>query len=129
PFYLSQLLVAPTRSVPLTVREAMAARLARLSAAAREAVEYAAVVGPRVDVALIARIEAVAPSGLDACIEAGLLLTYNEQLAFRHELLREAVLALVSPPRLLALHRFAELGAHREATPQYVSPRERDVVG
>jgi ATP/maltotriose-dependent transcriptional regulator MalT len=107
PFFLSQFLVASSRNVPMTVRDAMAARISRLSLAARDALERAAVIGTRIETRLMAPIEAIAPSGLDACIEAGLLVTLSGQVEFRHELLREAVLEMVPAPRLVALHRFA----------------------
>ena len=49
PFYVSEILEAGWPSVPPTVRDAVGARLARLSAGTRRAVEAAAVIGARVD--------------------------------------------------------------------------------
>ena len=54
PFYVSEIVAAGWPSVPATVRDVVAARLARLSPGPRRAVETAAVMGARVDVALLA---------------------------------------------------------------------------
>jgi DNA-binding CsgD family transcriptional regulator/tetratricopeptide (TPR) repeat protein len=106
PFFVSQVLAtAPTAGVPLTVRDALLARLARLSAGARAVLEAAALCGPRVDPWLVERVAAAAPDSLDACVEAGLLLTERSQLVFRHELLREAVFDTLPAHRQVALHR------------------------
>jgi len=54
PFYVSEILEAGWPWVPPTVRDAVAARLARASARARRAVESAAVIGARVEPSLLA---------------------------------------------------------------------------
>jgi hypothetical protein len=56
--------------------------------AARGTHEAATVTGSRVDAWLVERI-AAAPDSLEACLDAGLLLTEGTHLVFRHELLRE----------------------------------------
>jgi predicted ATPase len=56
PFYVSEILAAGWPSVPPTVRDVVAARLARLTPPARRAVETAAVIGARVDLALLASV-------------------------------------------------------------------------
>ena len=56
PFYVSEILAAGWPSVPPTVRDVVAARLARLSTGTRRAVEAAAVIGGRVDLALLSSV-------------------------------------------------------------------------
>ena len=89
----------------MTVRDAMLARIARLSSGAQAVLEAAALSGPRVDPWLVERVAAATPDSLDACVEAGLLVTERSQLVFRHELLREAVLDVLPAHRQVALHR------------------------
>jgi DNA-binding CsgD family transcriptional regulator/tetratricopeptide (TPR) repeat protein len=121
PFFVKEILAAQTTHVPVNVRDALLARVARLSPAGRAVLEAAALSGPRVDVWLIERIagggEHAAADSLDACVEAGLLVTEQRHFVFRHELLREAVVELTPAHRQIALHRsilaaLVEAGAH-----------------
>ena len=114
PFFVSEVL-AGMEPMPPTIRDAVLARVARLSPDGRAVLEAAAVLGPRVEPALLARVAGVDPptSGspplddwpaLDECLSGGILLDQGEWLTFRHELAREAVLHAVAPTRRSALH-------------------------
>jgi DNA-binding CsgD family transcriptional regulator len=96
PFYVKEVLAAAdgseTITVPRSVAESAWGRLARLSAAAREAAEVAAVCGPDVDHRLVATLCAGAADGLNECVRAGLLVASNDSVRFRHELVRMATL-------------------------------------
>lgn len=103
PFLIVEAVTAGDR-LPASVRDAALARAGRLSAAARGVVEAAAVIGQRFDHALL---EAVVPGCADAIEEAlrrGVLVAEDGRLGFRHELIREAIEASVSPPRRARLH-------------------------
>src|SRR5205823_5651775 len=86
PFFTTEVLATPSGAVPITVRDAIVARISRLSAAARGALEAAAVAGARAEVWLIEAIAADVPESLEACVEAGLLWTDRGHVLFRHEL-------------------------------------------
>jgi DNA-binding CsgD family transcriptional regulator len=129
PFFLRELwrdmTGAPTRAfgarAPLSVRDTLQRRLARLTPAERVAVETAAVLGDGGDVRVVLRARA-ADSGetgaagadaasvlaaLDAAVSFGFL--DGEDLArgritFPHMLTRQAVLDLTGPSRQAALH-------------------------
>ena len=129
PFFLRELwrdmTGAPTRAfgtrAPVSVRDALQRRLARLTSAERVAVETAAVLGDGGDVRVVLRARA-ADSGetgaagadaasvlaaLDAAVRFGFL--DGEDLArgritFPHMLTRQAVLDLTGPSRRAALH-------------------------
>ena len=93
-----------TTTVPDSVREVVAARLARLTPPARRMIEVAAVAGQRVDVDVLAHALDVTADGLDAplgeLVSAG-LLTATDATAlvyrFEHSLVRETVETAVSP--------------------------------
>lgn len=116
PFFVTEALAA-VGELPPTVRDAVLARAARLSPAAREALDAAAVLGTRVELPLLMAM--VAPDGamgpgetsgwpaLDECLAGGMLRAQGDQVSFRHDLAREAILEAISPPRRLALHRRA----------------------
>jgi DNA-binding CsgD family transcriptional regulator/tetratricopeptide (TPR) repeat protein len=104
PFYVSEILEAGWPSVPPTVRDAVGARLARASAGTRRAVKSAAVIGARVEPSLLAWILADAQTSADECIATGTLVPDGTGLRFRHELVRMAVEAGITPHRKTELH-------------------------
>jgi DNA-binding CsgD family transcriptional regulator len=105
PLFVSEVLASETGGIPPTVRDAVLARVARLSPAGRAILECAAVIGPRVEAWLLTEVGGPEAEAVDACIGLGLLAVDGEALAFRHELTRQAVLEAVSPARRLSLHR------------------------
>jgi DNA-binding CsgD family transcriptional regulator len=105
PFFVTEALAGAGDGVPLTVRDAVLARAARLSPSAHAALQAAAVVGPRVEPWLLAAVTGAEAAAVEDCLAAGMLVGQGELLAFRHELARQAVLESISPPRRIALHR------------------------
>jgi DNA-binding CsgD family transcriptional regulator/tetratricopeptide (TPR) repeat protein len=103
PFYVSEILEAGWPSVPPTVRDAVAARLTRLSSGTRHAVEAAAVIGTRVPREQITML-ASEPAAVADCLAASLLVPEGSGLRFRHELVRMAVEAAIPAQRKAALH-------------------------
>jgi DNA-binding CsgD family transcriptional regulator/tetratricopeptide (TPR) repeat protein len=104
PFYVREILEAGWPSVPPTVRDAVGARLARASAGARRAVESAAVIGARVESSLLTWVLADTQTSADECIATGILTPDGPGLRFRHELVRMAVEAGITPYRKTELH-------------------------
>lgn len=109
PFFVTELLaVDDATGVPATVRDAVLARAARLSAPARQALDAAAVVGPRIEPALVETLVGADATALEDCVAAGVLREAGaDLLEFRHELARQATLGAITAPRRLALHRRA----------------------
>jgi DNA-binding CsgD family transcriptional regulator/tetratricopeptide (TPR) repeat protein len=103
-FYVREVLEAGWPSIPATVRDVVGARLARSSADARRAVEAAAVIGARVDPRLLASVVGGPQSSVEECLATGILISDGAGLRFRHELVRMAVAAGVSPHRKAELH-------------------------
>ena len=107
PFYVTEVLAAGTDEIPHTVRDAVLARLARLSPAARRLLEAIAIATPQAEVWLL---EALAPAELDRldeCLASGVIAAQADGVAFRHELARLAVEEALAPHRRVALHRAA----------------------
>ena len=102
PFYVSEVLDAGWPEVPSTVRDLVAARLARLSTGTRRAVETAAVIGGRVDLSLLSSV--LEGSSADECLATGILVADGSGVRFRHELVRMAVEAGIPPYRQTELH-------------------------
>jgi DNA-binding CsgD family transcriptional regulator/tetratricopeptide (TPR) repeat protein len=119
PFYVSEVLEAGWPSVPPTVRDAVGARLARATGPARRVVESAAIIGTRIDPALLLPILADCGASMEACLATGVLVPDGIGLRFRHELVRMAVAAGVAPHRKAELHArlLAALEARGDADP------------
>ena len=103
PFLVVEAVAAGDR-LPASVRDAALARAGRLTVAGRAVVDAAAVIGQRFDHALL---EAVVPASAEAVEEAlarGVLVADDARLGFRHELIREAIEASISPVRRAELH-------------------------
>ena len=105
PFFVAEVLGNTAGGIPRTVRDAVLARVATLGPAGRDVLEAAAVIGGRIEARVLARV--VAGDGLADGIRAGLLEPAGDGVAFRHELVREAVLADLDPARRRALNRLA----------------------
>ena len=102
PFYLTEIVAAGGPSVPLSVRDVVAGRLARLSPGVRRAVEAAAVTVARVDLSLLSSV--LDASSVDECLATGILVDDGGGVRFRHELVRLAVEAGIPPYRQAELH-------------------------
>jgi len=108
PFFVTEALAAGGEAIPATVRDAVLARAARLSAGARDVLEAVAVVPPQAELWLLEGLAgAESLDELDACLASGMLTAQPGAVAFRHELARLAVEESVAPNRALALHRKA----------------------
>ncbi|OKK18598.1 LuxR family transcriptional regulator [Streptomyces sp. CB00455] len=105
PFIVTAVLAAPGEPIPAAVREAVAGRLAGLSAAARTVVDVLAVLGRRVSMPLLASILPVPQELLDEAVACGIMSTDGQTAEFRQELARLAVLEAVPAACRLRLHR------------------------
>ena len=110
PFFVTEALAGTEGAVPATVRDAVIARMARLSDKARAVADAAALVPGRIERWLL---EAVAPgsamaiggAAIQECLGAGMIALEDASLAFRHELARRAVEEDLPLPQRQALHR------------------------
>ena len=107
PFFVTEVLAAGEGEIPDTVRDAVLARAARLSPAARTLLEAAAVVPPPVELWLLETLAADVVDQLDECLTSGMLTAAPAGVAFRHELARLAVEESLAPNRRVALHQKA----------------------
>ena len=104
PFFVTELLANPGIDMPPTVREATLARAGGLSDAARELLDFVAVVPGRVPLALLQAAVEPPPEVLEDCSRTGLLILGQEAVQFRHELARQAIESILLPTSAAALH-------------------------
>lgn len=104
PFFVTEVLVSDTPEVPLTVRDAVLARVARLSAPSLALLELVSVVPTRTERWLLDTALEAAPLVLEEGLSSGLLCVEPMIVAFRHELARLAVESTLSPLHRQMLH-------------------------
>lgn len=104
PFYVSEWLAAPAGGLPAAVRDAVLARAALLSEAARDLLALVSVAPAGLEDAVIgAVLDGVAPA-LDECQHAQLLHREGSVWRFRHDIARQAFEAALSDERRTAMH-------------------------
>ena len=104
PFFVTEALASDDKGVPETVRDAVLARIARLSPQGHAVLELASVVPARAELWLLKAIFPQPTSAIEECIQAGVLRPEPEAVAFRHELARQAVESTLPPHRAKELH-------------------------
>ena len=113
PFFVTEILSVSDTTVPVTVRDAVMARIARLSAAARDIATVAALVPDKAERWLLNAIAPADGHSLEECLRAG-MVARDHSIGFRHELARRAVEDHVSLPVRQDIHAriLAALLAH-----------------
>jgi DNA-binding CsgD family transcriptional regulator/tetratricopeptide (TPR) repeat protein len=91
PFFVSEMLQSAGSEIPPSARDAVLARLGRLSEPARTCAWVAALMGARVEPELLAVVAPDLPPALDELLASGILVADGAGLRFRHELTRLAV--------------------------------------
>ena len=120
PFYVTEVVQSGTGEVPASARDAVLARVSRLSPAAREVLDAAALIGTRVELPVLDAVTGAPAAAVDELLAAGLLagdgaglLAGNGAgllagdgagLRFRHEIARLAVQGDVAAHRGRLIH-------------------------
>jgi DNA-binding CsgD family transcriptional regulator len=107
PFFVTEALAAGGVELPATVRDAVLARVAPLTPAARRLVDAAAIVPGTIALPLLEALAGDAVARLEECLSCGILGAAGDGVAFRHQLARVAIEETLAPDRRLALHRRA----------------------
>ncbi|MHB8691442.1 MAG: ATP-binding protein [Solirubrobacteraceae bacterium] len=104
PFFVSEVLAAGTEQIPLTVRDAVLARVAGLSTEARMLLEAIAIAPPAARLDVLEAIAGDAIRCLEECIARGMVIPAGPGVMFRHELARLVIEKSLAPDRRAALH-------------------------
>ena len=107
PFFVTEVLATLPDQVPETVRDAVLARAARLSADARPLLDALSVLPSGADAGLLEALAGPSTELLTDTLASGMLTTQNGVLSFRHELARLTVEDAVPPAVRIELHRAA----------------------
>ena len=107
PFFVTEALAAGDERIPPTVRDAVLARVSRLTPSARGVLQAVATASQPTELWLLETLAPGDVGALEECLAAGMLMTEGETIAFRHELARLAIEDSTAPRRRKALHRRA----------------------
>ena len=125
--------LGPEETLPLpdTIKETVLLRTERLSPAGRHTLEIAAAAGLGFDLELLATLGGA--DGIDEAIQRGFLVEVDQQGAFRHALIREAVYDDTPWTRRRSYHRrlaaeLARRGAAPRRSPSSGSPAANATV-
>src|SRR5215467_9526576 len=118
PFYVTEVLAAGSDRVPATVRDAVLARVSRLSPAAQEVAGVASVLGRRAEIDLVTAVSGRRLAAVDECLDRGVLVLDGTAVGFRHDLARLAVEQ--------SLPTAERAGAHARALAQLLARGSRD---
>ena len=119
PFFVTEALAVAAHEVPATVRDAVLARISRLSESARRVANLAALAPGKLERWLLEAIVAPDACDVEECLAAGMVARDNA-IAFRHELARHAVEESLAIPVRQHLHAriLAALQSHAPADMQ-----------
>lgn len=108
-FFVTELLTSSTdeTTLPETVRDAVLARTAGMSTAARRVVDAAAVLRRTTSVPLLTAVAGSPSAAVDECVASGVLVTSSDGVAFRHDLARLSVEDAIPPGERAELHAAA----------------------
>ena len=107
PFFIREVMASGGMEVPATVRDALMARVSRLSTAARAALEAAAVAGTRTPASRLAALldrDGTPRWGMEEAMWSGFLVRDVGMVRFRHELVHAAIGEATPPVRRQRLH-------------------------
>ena len=107
PFFVTEVLATDGQTVPATVRDAVLARAARLTDAARALLDAISVIPGGCELWLLDELASEQVEHLAECVASGIVAAVNAGVAFRHELARLAIEESVPADRKRALHRRA----------------------
>jgi DNA-binding CsgD family transcriptional regulator len=106
PFLVTETLAAADTIPSEAVRDATLARVAGLTAAARQLLEVVSIFPRRAETAMVADlVSGGLDNGLDECIDKSMLMLDGATVRFRHELARLAMEGSLAPTRRRMLHR------------------------
>jgi len=90
PLFVTEALAVPDGTIPPTVRDAVRARMARLSEGARAVADLVALLPGRAELSLLRQVLDDDVAAVDECLGAG-LVAGDGRIGFRHEVVRRAV--------------------------------------
>ncbi|MFV2000491.1 MAG: AAA family ATPase [Acidimicrobiia bacterium] len=107
PFYATEAITDPVDELPVTVRDAVLARVSTLPEQPRRIIDAASIVPGGVERWLLYKLIGTEPSAFDLKVASRLLRRSGERFAFRHEIARLSIESSLSADDRIALNETA----------------------
>ena len=91
PLFVTEILTSEEDHIPLSVRDSVITRTARLSPPVQELLNALSVIPQRISLSEARQLATGADVEFQECVRSGLLVTDDETVSFRHELIRRAI--------------------------------------
>lgn len=104
PFFVTEMALTTGDSVPASIRDAVLARVARLSIPARDMLRQMSVIPERTTRTELTPLVGNAEEEIAECERAGLLDVSGENVAFRHELIRRSIEQSLATIEAIEIH-------------------------
>jgi DNA-binding CsgD family transcriptional regulator len=117
PLFVTEVLASGTGAVPLSVRDSVLARAAKVSPGARRLLEMVSVVPRDVEMALVEKIVGPTPAHVADCVRQGLLKVNGVRVSFLHELQRTSVESSLAPVERRRLNQLVVEGLGETGDP------------
>ena len=114
PFFVTEVVAVGEEEIPVTVRDAVFARLGRLTLPGQQILRAASVLGHTCEPTLVQEVADGDLLAIEECVERGMLQVDEDLVRFRHELAQRTIREGLGPSELVALHGRA-LAALRRA--------------
>ena len=105
PLFVTEVLATGTNAVPLSVRDAVLARVSKVSPAAQRVLELVSVVPGKVEASIVEEIVQPTEEQLAESVRQGLLRVDDTVLSFPHDLQRSAVEGSLTPSARRSLNQ------------------------
>jgi DNA-binding CsgD family transcriptional regulator len=105
PLFVTEVLATGTNAVPLSVRDAVLARVSKVSPAAQRVLELVSVVPGKVEASIVEEIVQPTEEQLAESVRQGLLRVDDTVLSFPHDLQRRAVEGSLTPSARRSLNQ------------------------
>ena len=103
-FFVTEVVAAGDAEMPATVRDAVFARIGRMSAPGQQILRAASVLGQTCDPVVVLEVADCELPAIDECLARGLLRLEGDLLSFRHELAQRAIRDGLARSKLVELH-------------------------
>lgn len=113
PFFVTEILASDGTHYPITIRDAILARFEQLPQEGKQTLNFAALLGPRIEPWLLLKVSHGRAEAIDPCFNLGFLKIQDRYYYFQHELTRQIILDQIPPHQQMLLHQavLQKLGA------------------
>ncbi len=103
-FFVTEVVAAGEGEIPTAVRDAVFARIRRLSSPGQQILRAASVLGETCEPTVVQRVADGDLAAVEECVERGMLQLDGDLLRFRHELAQPAIREGLAQSELVVLH-------------------------